>query len=160
MRAILSVVLFASASWMPAAAADAPAASQKPAVKPAGGESSAISSAIQWFKNLKEGLSHSAIRDRQRRVRVSSVAAVRGKLQESKARELYWRDKIVERAAAAQEIERKELSDIAELAISGKADEAARRLDAFSVAHPKSPLIEEARTARQQLGLLGAAAAQ
>jgi TolA-binding protein len=123
-------------------------------------ESKAVSALRSWFKHLKEGLADSSVSEHyQRKQAFAAVAAVRGAAQDSvdpKAPAF----KSSEKTRRSKELrgERQELTSAVDLILAGKLDEGQAGLDAFIKAHPKSPLLADAKQAREKMKELEAPA--
>ena len=109
---------------------------------------------LSWFKNWKQGLEKTVVESRYRRVRTTSVAAVRGDDQASDVHKPYWKGSISDKKAAQSMAERKELAAAVDLILAGKKDEASKKLDAFEAAHPKSQYLPDVKEARSKLAQL------
>ncbi|HBL16922.1 MAG: hypothetical protein A2X36_15790 [Elusimicrobia bacterium GWA2_69_24] len=134
----------------PAQAADAPAAAAAPA--PA-------SSLSSWFKHWQLALKKSAVEARYRKVRTTSVAAVRGAGQKGEdPKKVAWKGGWSEKKAAERMKEREELSAAVDLILNGKTDEAQAALDAFEKSHPLSGLLTDVREAKVKLAEMRGAA--
>ncbi|HAH04902.1 MAG TPA: hypothetical protein DCM05_00015 [Elusimicrobia bacterium] len=147
--ALTGLFIFAAAA--PARAADAARPEEKKAEAPASA-TPAGKSTRQWFKNLLTGLQKSAVEGKYKRVRASAVASVRGAGQEeADPNKPYWKGGLSEKAAAQVRKEREQLASAVELALSGQAEEARARLDAFEKDNPKSTLKKEVQDIRAKL---------
>lgn len=115
-----------------------------------------------WFKHLKEGLADSSVSEHyQRKGSFAAVAAVRGAAQDSvdpKAPAFKSSEKT--RRSKALRAERMELSAAVEQIIAGDLKQGQASLDAFEKAHPKSPLLADARQAREKAKELESAPAE
>jgi hypothetical protein len=111
-----------------------------------------------WFQNLKEGLMESSVNEmQQKRGRVAAVAAVRGSKQGvADPDKPEWKSGRRAKRAEAVKQEREELSSAVDLVINGKLEEGITALDAFEQAHPKSPLLIDAKQAREKAKQLAA----
>ncbi len=125
-------------------------------------EPKAVSALRSWFKHLKEGLSESSVSEHyQRRTSLAAVAAVRGSEQDAvdpKAPVFLSSERM--RRSKQLRAERAELSSAVDLILAGKLQEGEAGLDAFAKAHPKSPLLADARQAREKAQELEAPAAE
>lgn len=131
--------------------ADAAPAAAAPAAAP---QSSALDSALTWFKHLREGLVSSALRGQFQHRSVSAVAAVRGHEQDAVDPDKpEWKLSTKSEKLEARK-ERAELSSVVELILTGKYVEGQAGLDAFEKAHPKSALLPEVAQARDNLSKL------
>jgi hypothetical protein len=139
----LFALLFAVAVPRPVAAEDGKSASK------------AVRSIRTWFKHWGQALRRSAVESRYRKMRTTSVAAVRGSGQggEDPARP-YWKGTWSEKKEKERIVERKELEAAVELALAGDLEGAGKNLDAFEKAHPKSYLLPDVKQAREQLEAL------
>lgn len=146
LSSVLALVLPVSAY-----AADAPAAPA--AAAPA-------SSLSSWFKHWQLALKKSAVEARYRKVRTTSVAAVRGAGQKgSDPKKVAWKGGWSEKKAAERMREREELSAAVDLILNGKTDEAQAALDAFEKNHPMSGLLTDVREAKGKLAEMRSAGA-
>jgi hypothetical protein len=105
-----------------------------------------------WFKHLKEGLADSSVSEHyQRKGSFAAVAAVRGAKQDSVDPKVpAFKSSESVRKSKELKAERAELSSSVDLILAGQVKEGEAGLDAFEKAHPKSPLLADARQARQK----------
>lgn len=123
-------------------------------VRAADDSASAVAKLSTWFNNLKQGLQQSANSGRYSRRRSSAVAAVRGNKQEEvdPDRPEWKRSTRSEKAELRKE--KNELAAAVDMIVAGKYEEGANAITAFETAHPKSPLLEDAKKAKENAALL------
>jgi hypothetical protein len=113
-------------------------------------QASKLAALKTWFKNLKDGLSDSAVRSHfQKQRSVGSVAAVRGEGQASADPDRpEWKTSTKSEKAEFKK-ERQELAAAVDQIMGGKLVEGRASLDAFEKAHPKSRLLKDVAQARE-----------
>lgn len=174
MTIILTTLLFSTLSWSqepastPAAevvastapAMHAPQASPD-AAQHGGAAAPAKDASIKtWFKHWRIALQKSVVEGRYRKMRSTSVAAVRGAGQaEDDPAKPYWKGNWSEKRAAERMAERKELEAAVSLVLEGKVEEAERAFSAFEQAHPRSSFLQDIKEARARIAAMKAEAA-
>ncbi|MBI4386263.1 MAG: hypothetical protein HY551_02675 [Elusimicrobia bacterium] len=102
-----------------------------------------------WLRNLKEGLSKSAVERHYQRRNVVAVAAVRGAGQKSEdINKPYVKDPVKYKAAQRLRREKAEFAEAVDLLLSGKMEEGVKRLEEFEAKNPKSSLLPDVRETR------------
>lgn len=112
-----------------------------------------MSSLMMYFKNLKLGLTDSAVRARYQKGRSAAVAAVRGSDQDDSKADLnkpQMKDPSKTRSARQEKKERAAFESAVDLIMAGKPDEGIAALDAFEKAYPKSSELSGVRAARSK----------
>ena len=108
-----------------------------------------------WFEHLKQGLAESSVQSHYQKSRVTAVAAVRGAKQESiDADKPGWIGGAQSKKAAQLKKERAEFGKSVDAILKGDLKEGLSGLDAFEKAHPKSPLLDDVKQARENAKLL------
>ncbi|MBU6430599.1 MAG: hypothetical protein KGR26_16390, partial [Cyanobacteria bacterium REEB65] len=101
---------------------------------------------------VKQGLSESSVSDRRQMGHIVAVAAVRGQLQEDvDPTQPVWKSAVAGKRSKALTAQRKELSAAVDDILAGKFDDGRAKLDAFEKAHPKSPMLADAKDIRGKL---------
>lgn len=153
MTIVLSVFLFSTLSW-----AQEPAPTPVPAAEVAASTASSKETSIKsWFKLWRTALQKSVVEGRYRKMKSTSVAAVRGAGQaEDDPAKPYWKGSWSEKRAAQRMKERQELEAATSLVLEGKLDEAELKFKDFEQAHPRSGFLKEIKEARTQMEALKA----
>lgn len=114
-----------------------------------------------WFQHFKEGLSESAVSGQRQKRNVSAVAAVRGSQQESAdPGKPQWKTGRKMKKSQQAKQEQSELAAAVDLIMAGQVKEGMAKLESFEKDHPKSPLLAEAKLAREKASELEKAAAE
>lgn len=104
-----------------------------------------------WFQHLKEGLTESSVSAQRQRVGVTAVAAVRGNKQSSEELDKpAWKAGAAGEKSRAARDQREAFSGAVDKILEGELEEGISQLDAFEKRYPESPLLGEAREARQK----------
>ncbi|MFA5140486.1 MAG: hypothetical protein WC728_14750 [Elusimicrobiota bacterium] len=115
------------------------------------------SSVKTWFKHWRLALQKSVVEGRYRKMKATSVAAVRGASQaEEDPTKPYWKGSWSEKRAAERMAERKELEAAVSLILDGKTEEAERAFSAFEQTHPRSSFLQDIKDARAQIAAMKA----
>ena len=126
---------------------------------PARAEDKPKSSAMMFFRHLKETLSQSAVSGERKKRSGASVAAVRGKEQYGSAadpNETKLKGDARAKKDKVTKAEDAEFEKAVDLIIAGKADEGVKALEEFKTKHPKSR-VQDVQQALDQVKAMGAA---
>ena len=111
-----------------------------------------------WFTHWQQAIKRSAVESRYKKVRTTSVAAVRGAGQSGDdPKKPYWKGSWSAKRAGERNAERVELEKAVEAILKGDIAAGQAALEAFEKAHPASSLLADVREAKGQLAELKAA---
>ncbi len=104
-----------------------------------------------WYSIMLKSLRAKVEKKLESKNRVSSVAAVRGELQDNNPRAIYWKGGVSEAARKKLEAERKQLAEAVQLVVDGKVPEGRAAIGKFISENPESVYLDDAKEALGRL---------